>query len=174
MEETREQNESAENGRSGKKMLGLFLLPVCAIGAAAIGFAAIAGFMSETDKTPTQIAGAYWNAVAHGQSPDPELADPERAVELGPITTNLRETAKGRFIQIGLTLKTRQSRLEEVNVIKGEIQESLTMFMRGLDGRDLQGAHAMQRFKDQIVRRIALIDAQGKINSVAIHHLVLQ
>ncbi|WP_420560730.1 flagellar basal body-associated FliL family protein [Tepidicaulis sp.] len=173
-------NEEVESGTqsAGKKILDLVLKysvpPLFILFGLALAFTVMVSSAVETDKTVSEFAVSYWEILAHGKPATPEEMDPAQIFEIGPITTNLRETAKARFIQIGISLETRRSHLADVKQMKGDIEEALILFLRGLDGRDLEGSHAAARFKNQIERRVALVDEQGKISRLAIHHLVLQ
>ncbi|GAK45257.1 FliL protein [Tepidicaulis marinus] len=173
-------NVEAESGtqKAGKKILDLVLKysvpPLFILFGAVLAFAVMASSAVETDKNVGEFAVSYWEILAHGKPATLEETDPTQIFEIGPITTNLRDTAKARFIQIGISLETRKSTLADVQQMKGDIEEALILFLRGLDGRDLQGSHAAARFKSQVERRVALVDEQGKISRLAIHHLVLQ
>ncbi|WP_162913217.1 flagellar basal body-associated FliL family protein [Rhodospirillaceae bacterium SYSU D60014] len=108
------------------------------------------------------------------------LSKPEGAeagpvfIDMPPIIANLRHTANGRLIQLGLTLKTSREDRQEAEWLVPHFTETLHDYLRGLDEREIEGSDGMRKLKADLVARAAAIDPDRTIDAVLIQRMVIQ
>lgn len=148
-------------------LIGLVLLA-----GAAAGFVFAVVRDSEVAQTPQKVIAEYW-AWWRGERSSP-AGDAVIFIEMPPITTNLRQSAPGRLVQLGLMLKTREADKPRVEAQLPRMRDLLTLYLRTVDAQDIEGTEALIRFKRDIAARIAAADPDRIVSDVLVTQLVMQ
>lgn len=147
------------------KWIAFALLVFLLIGGAILGF-----FLAIEQKPVVETAEAYYEALT---KPKEDEFGPV-FIEVPPVIANLRHTANGRLIQLGLTLKTSRENRRKTEWLVPHFTETLHDYLRGLDEREIEGGDGMRKLKQDLVARAAAIDPNKMIDAVLIQRMVIQ
>lgn len=147
------------------KWIAFAFLALLLFSGATLGF-----FLAINQKPVVETAEAYYAELTKPK--DGEVGP--IFIDVPPIIANLRHTANGRLIQLGLTLKTSHGNRKKAQWLVPHFTETVHDYLRGLDEREIEGSDGMRKLKEDLVARAAAIDPDGTIDAVLIERMVIQ
>lgn len=181
--------EGAEGDAPAKKKLPLKIIIIGAVAAVLVlgGGGTAAMFLMKPKPGAEKVASAEKpkkkkkEEKKEGGKPDPNAATvsegPEGVVyyAMPDLTVNM-QSADGRptFMKLKLTLELPdESQVEVLNENAPRIQDMFQSFLRELRPEDLNGSQGSYQLRMEIQRRVNLVIAPAKINSVLIEEMLI-
>lgn len=180
--------EGAEGEAAPKKKLPLKIIIIGAVAAVLVlgGGGTAAMFLMKPKPGAEKVAKAEKpkkkkEEKKEGGKPDPNAAQvsdgPDGVVyyAMPDLTVNM-QSADGRptFMKLKLTLELPdESQVEVLNENGPRIQDMFQSFLRELRPEDLNGSQGSYQLRQEIQRRVNLVIAPAKINSVLIEEMLI-